>query len=636
MLFHGRAVAFLLGGVLVAKRQASAGVARPCTHVRVGGQLVCLPGCFFSDPRSCVPSKTLLEGVPPVEPPPSSTTTCTKFVECEDGLVAGTDTTCHEACKTAGGNCCVDQYDCNGFTGKVCADNNQTSCNTGDAVDPGCVSEDCIYAGACENATMPIVVNSCNGPFSCKLAGDSDSGGTVGSMTSSCNGYAACDYMAIDGGTVGPIIGGCNGLFACYSMTEAGGDVGSVIDSCNGDLACFIVAIAGGTVGSITDSCNGYFACYEMADNDTFGSLAYSCNEYKACYYSGDFRPLDIDFINGSCNTEEGCEYYSGNGLTCIATTSPNITFSTDTTKCFDTDSDEVSTCDGSSAVCTSLCPDGDAYIPSNYWVPPLDKPGISCESVRLKIPGQGEFSCIPVGEGICRDNGGAFGEWRFGIEKVETPPCEVTSKCRIGTDADTFPVLIDPANTRYPITGTTFTNSETGKVCKNGNDEAIRGCNYAGTTHICISENIESDPNRYSNERPYMFFYDEKTHQYLYQLVCDGIGEEGKLPELKMVNNEALADATYVNYPVDIVKFKKGATPNKDDANELWRMYVDWNGFEDPETRRVGQLASFIGVAHPKLCTEYVSATDKPCWKEDCAGVETADDYERDDCQLY
>ena len=286
-------------------------------------------------------------------------------------------------------------------------------------------------------------------------------------------------------------------------------------------------------------------------------------------------------------------------------------------------------------AITPLICPVGEAFIPSNYWIPPLDKPEMSCDNVRLKIPDHGEFSCIPVGQGICRDNGGAFGKWRFGIEEVETPPCEL-SGCRMSMDeTDLFPVLIDPANTRYPITGTTFTDSETGEVCKNGFGEAIRGCNYAGTTHVCISENIESDPNRYSNERPYMFFYDEKSHQYLYQLVCDGIGEEGKLPELKMVNQEGLAGAMYVDYPVDIVKFKKGATPNTDDSNELWKMYVDWNGFEDPETRRIGKLASFIGVAHNKFCKEYVSATDKACWKEDCndGSVATPEDYERDNC---
>lgn len=197
----------------------------------------------------------------------------------------------------------------------------------------------------------------------------------------------------------------------------------------------------------------------------------------------------------------------------------------------------------------------------------------------------------------------------------------------------NTFPVLIDPATTRYPLTGTSYTDSVTGEVCRNGYGEAIQGCNYAGTTHICISENIESDPNRYSNERPYMFFYNEKTHQYLYQLVCDGIGEEGKLPELKMVNNEEYADSTYINYPVDMVKFKKGATPNKNDSNELWKMVVDWNGFADPATRRRGQLASFIQVAHPKFCREYVSRTEKACWKEDCDDVETPESYERFNC---
>jgi len=287
----------------------------------------------------------------------------------------------------------------------------------------------------------------------------------------------------------------------------------------------------------------------------------------------------------------------------------------------------------------TEPAPDGEAYLPANYWVAPLDKPDMTCENVRLKIPEHGEFTCLPIGQGICRDNGGNFGEWRFGIEEVEAPPCELSGSCQANADTNTFPVLIDTANTRYPITGPSFTDSDTGELCKYGDGEAIRGCNYAGTTHICISENIEDDPTRYSNERPFMFFYNEKTHQYLYQLVCDGIGEEGKLPELKMVNNEDLADATYVNYPVDVVKFKKGATPNKEDSNELWKMYMDWDGFEDPDTRRIGKLASFIGVANPKLCKEYVSATDKPCWKENCDDatppIETPEDYERSDCLI-
>lgn len=131
------------------------------------------------------------------------------------------------------------------------------------------------------------------------------------------------------------------------------------------------------------------------------------------------------------------------------------------------------------------------------------------------------------------------------------------------------------------------------------------------------------------------MFFYNEKTHRFVYQLVCDGIGEEGKLPQLKMVNNEAYADNIYVKYPVDIVKFEKGSTPDPDDSNELWRMFVDWNGFKDLATKQAGRLAAFIDVVHPKLCKEYVSPTAMACWKEDCDNamppIETPEDYEID-----
>ena len=288
-----------------------------------------------------------------------------------------------------------------------------------------------------------------------------------------------------------------------------------------------------------------------------------------------------------------------------------------------------------SRASATEECPTDETYL-SSYWLPPLDTPGVSCEHVRLKLPEHGEFTCTAVGEGICRDNGGNFGLWRFGIEKVARPLCNFTGVCP-GDDEfqpmNTFPVLIDPATTRYPVSGTTYTDEDSGEICRNANGEAIRGCNYAGTTHICIGENVEADPKKYSNERPYLLFYNEKTHQYLYQLVCDGIGEEGRLPELKMVNNEGYAYSTYIDYPIDIVKFKKGPTPDRDDENELWKMFVDWNGFKDPVTKNVGRLGAYISVAHSKFCTEYVSPTAKACWKEDCDDVATPEVYEVADC---
>mmetsp|Transcript_13009 Transcript_13009/g.28140 ORF Transcript_13009/g.28140 Transcript_13009/m.28140 type:complete len:342 (+) Transcript_13009:1249-2274(+) len=284
-----------------------------------------------------------------------------------------------------------------------------------------------------------------------------------------------------------------------------------------------------------------------------------------------------------------------------------------------------------------TFCEDEDTEIilPS-YWIPPLDEPGIACENKRLKIPDHGEFTCMPVGEGICRDNGGNFGEWRFGIEEVTKPLCNFAGNCPQPDeflDATTFPVLIDPATTRYPLTGTTYTDGD-GEICKNDNGQAIRGCNYAGTTHICIGENTEEDFTKYSKERPYMFFYNEKTHRFLYQLVCDATGQEGKLSQLKMINNEVLADDQYINWPVDIVKFKKGPTPDPNDGNNLWSMYVDWNGFKDA-AKQAGELAAFTSVTHPSHCTEYVGATTLACWTDDCdaANVPTKKDFEVTDC---
>mmetsp|Transcript_7979 Transcript_7979/g.17856 ORF Transcript_7979/g.17856 Transcript_7979/m.17856 type:complete len:1048 (-) Transcript_7979:120-3263(-) len=130
---------------------------------------------------------------------------------------------------------------------------------------------------------------------------------------------------------------------------------------------------------------------------------------------------------------------------------------------------------------------------------------------------------------------------------------------------------------------------------------------------------------------------YNEKARSHLtfnYQLIFDDAVTEGKLYRLKMVNNEDLAYEKYVDYPVDIVKYKKGFTTDPDDNNELWRMYVDWNGFADPPTNQVGQLAAFTGVAQPKFCQEYLE-TDMKCWEEDadCSSVSTPKDAPYDSC---
>ena len=117
-----------------------------------------------------------------------------------------------------------------------------------------------------------------------------------------------------------------------------------------------------------------------------------------------------------------------------------------------------------------------EASIVPNYWVPQLDKPGLSCDHVRIKIPDHGEYTCLSTGEAICRDNGGTIGKWLFGVDEIDMPKC-ISDSCIIQNGINTFPALIDPATDKYPVTGTTYTDSETGEVCKNPSGEAIRGC---------------------------------------------------------------------------------------------------------------------------------------------------------------
>ena len=97
------------------------------------------------------------------------------------------------------------------------------------------------------------------------------------------------------------------------------------------------------------------------------------------------------------------------------------------------------------------------------------------------------------------------------------------------------------------------------------------------------------------------------------------------------MVNNEGLNQDMYLDYPVDISKFKKGPTADPDDDNELWKLFVDRDGSND--------LAAFIDTVDPKLCKQYVSPTTRACWKEDCdaadANVATPAAYERANCEF-
>lgn len=114
------------------------------------------------------------------------------YVDCEDGHVRGdAGTTCTTACD---GQCCVGIVACNGFTGIVCKDG---SCSSG---------------FACNNAVIPLVVNSCkDGSSVCERSPGQQ--GNIGSIVNSCTGDSACLNLGVRG-EVGDVQ---DGIYACLS-----------------------------------------------------------------------------------------------------------------------------------------------------------------------------------------------------------------------------------------------------------------------------------------------------------------------------------------------------------------------------------------------------------------------------------
>lgn len=102
----------------------------------------------------------------------------------------------------------------------------------------------------------------------------------------------------------------------------------------------------------------------------------------------------------------------------------------------------------------------------------------------------------------------------------------------------------------------------------------------------VCIGEDRGTDNGRwYSKQRPYLFFYDEKTHTYVGELTCDDTdGEDGenigKPTILKFDDLSHLGQ--YVDYGdngITVVKFKKGQTENPLDNNALFELLVQKDG---------------------------------------------------------
>ena len=119
---------------------------------------------------------------------------------------------------------------------------------------------------------------------------------------------------------------------------------------------------------------------------------------------------------------------------------------------------------------------------PDTYWVAPIENNGLTCIDNSIRAGGgKPNEIYITEGEALCiqYDYQPMGGRWQFGIKD---------SKLRL-----------------YNPKGEVVY-----EYCKD-------------VTHLCIGEEHGFDPNRYSKERPYLTLYDEKVHEVVGSLTCDG-----------------------------------------------------------------------------------------------------------------
>ena len=128
----------------------------------------------------------------------------------------------------------------------------------------------------------------------------------------------------------------------------------------------------------------------------------------------------------------------------------------------------------------------GEITQDDRYWMAPIEDGGLTCIDNSIRAGGEKPLStCIREGEAICIDY--AFssplhpmgGRWMFGVKddvaKLWNPRMEVVWE---------FCVAM---------------------------------------SHICVGEEHGYALNRYSLERPYLYFYNEKTDKIVGRLNCDG-----------------------------------------------------------------------------------------------------------------
>lgn len=139
-----------------------------------------------------------------------------------------------------------------------------------------------------------------------------------------------------------------------------------------------------------------------------------------------------------------------------------------------------------------------DGAIVPDYWNAPIKDLGLTCIDNSIRAGGgKPLYTCIREGEALCIEyekNPPMGGKWVFGIK-------------------DSMVKLWNPKM-----------------------EEVWEFCTEV--THVCIGEVHGFDPKRYSKERPYLHFYNEKTHETVGSLTCDGT--DGKV---SMIGSQRMVD---------------------------------------------------------------------------------------------
>merc|ERR1711957_888378 len=149
------------------------------------------------------------------------------------------------------------------------------------------------------------------GNKACKWVGSLSSsgsvGGTVGSVTDSCNEELACYVLAANLGTVASINNSCNSVEGCYGLAFYEGDVGPIKKSCN------ILAAYGGNVASIHKSCNSktQAPCSNLAEMHTgepsIGNVRNKRGTEKIRRHSKDQAGTIVECLAKCANNKHGC-----------------------------------------------------------------------------------------------------------------------------------------------------------------------------------------------------------------------------------------------------------------------------------------------------------------------------------------